>query len=280
MGVLRRRAVSGDTYIDQRASGWCRPTDARQNAALRHQLGVLMRQVPARVTAADGQIVLHRRPAQQDVAATRKACNDPNVGNDYHGAMTRPVSPQGDLQPPDRQLEEARQEQSRLVREFAQEHSRSLLRLATRLVGGNDAEDVAQEAFVDLARRIKNRPAAETMALLESPEALSRLMYRITACRAYDHLRRLRRNAIADRSVDAETVVDQPPPHRAEIDVRRVEYAYAALPPAQRVAHVLHHYYGFTDADMEATLGISKVNSRTLVRRANLALKRAMENVQ
>jgi len=67
------------------------------------------------------------------------------------------------------------------------------------------------------------------------------------------------------------------PKQHIAVDIERLERAYATLPPAQRIAHVLHHYYGFTDADFEATLGLTRTNSRTLVHRAHLALKRAME---
>src|SRR3954465_4429945 len=83
-----------------------------------------------------------------------------------------------------------RQEQATLLQQFVREYGRQLLTMATRMVGWSYAEDVAQEAFVRLAERIERRPLPEGMALLRSPTDLRKLMCRITACRAFEHLRR------------------------------------------------------------------------------------------
>jgi RNA polymerase sigma factor (sigma-70 family) len=173
-----------------------------------------------------------------------------------------------------------RQEQATLLQQFVREYGRQLLTMATRMVGRTYAEDVAQEAFVRLAERIERRPLPEVMALLRSPTDLRKLMCRITACRAFDHLRRRESLAIAPDDDRGEIeVVDVSMSQRLHttLDVERVERAYASLTAMQRIAHVLHYYYGFTDTDFQLTLGISKTNSRTLVSRANRALRRALE---
>ena len=106
-------------------------------------------------------------------------------------------------------------------------------------------------------------------------------MCRITACRAFEHLRRRENLTGASNDGRAEIeVVDVSMSQRLHttLDVERVERAYASLSPMQRIAHVLHYYYGFTDADFQLTLGISRTNSRALVSRANRALRRALEN--
>ena len=177
-------------------------------------------------------------------------------------------------------LGEVRREQGELIREFVHQHARALNVLAARLVGRADAEDVAQDAFVNLAKWIQTTPLDEAMACLRSDDGLLKLMCKMTSCRAYDHLRRRRDELAGDgeqieRTEDRSRVCSQ-----VALDVKRVERAYRMLPPTQRIAHVLHHYYGFTDADLEATLGITKANARTLVWRANLALKGAMEITQ
>jgi RNA polymerase sigma factor (sigma-70 family) len=173
-------------------------------------------------------------------------------------------------------------ERDRLVRRFIEGHWSQLRSLAARLVGGAHAEDVAQEACLNLVERLVQRPSSDVIALLRSPTDLHKLMCRITACRAYDHLRRRQLQAGAPAHDGGETddsVVDGTAPERllTAMDVERVARAYATLTPAQRIVHVLHHYYGFTDADFQVTLGLSKSNSRTLVSRANRALKRALE---
>jgi RNA polymerase sigma factor (sigma-70 family) len=172
-----------------------------------------------------------------------------------------------------------RREQATLLQQFVREYGRQLLTMATRMVGWTYAEDVAQEAFVRLAERIERRPLPEVMALLRSPTDLRKLMCRITACRAFEHLRRRESptGALDDRA-EIEVVDDSTTQRlHTTLDVERVERAYASLTAMQRIAHVLHYYYGFTDADFQLTLGISKTNSRTLVSRANRALRRALE---
>jgi DNA-directed RNA polymerase specialized sigma24 family protein len=178
-------------------------------------------------------------------------------------------------------LGEARREQDELIREFVHQHARALEVLAARLVGRADAEDVAQDAFVNLVKWVQTTPVDEAMACLRSEDGLLKLMCKMTWCRAYDHLRRRKDELAGDGEQLERTVEDRSGVcSQVALDVKRVERAYRRLPPAQRIAHVLHHYYGFTDADLEATLGITKANARTLVCRANLALKAAMEITQ
>lgn len=180
----------------------------------------------------------------------------------------------------ERRLETLRSEQKELVWELAHQHASALRLLATRLVGSNEADDVAQEAFISLLRWVRAKPASEIEALLDSKNGVQRMLVRFTACRAYDLLRQRanRREQLTASGEESElrgstaAALSQ----YLAVDIARLERAYAALPPAQRVVHVLHHYYGFTDSDFEETLGLSKANSRTLAHRARTALKAAM----
>jgi RNA polymerase sigma factor (sigma-70 family) len=198
--------------------------------------------------------------------------------------LSRSMSPDRDesgpiIELPRWRLEAARREQDQLLQQLAHQHADTLLVLASRLVGRDDARDVAQEAFISLARWILRKPLPEARALLGSGDELRKLMFRITTCRAYDLLRKQGHESARIRdAVDPECAVHEcaPHPHTA-LELARLTQAYAALPAAQRIAHVLHYYYGFTGADFEATLGITETNSRTLVHRATRALKRAME---
>jgi DNA-directed RNA polymerase specialized sigma24 family protein len=185
-----------------------------------------------------------------------------------------------------------REKQASLLQQFVGAYGRQLLEMATRMVGRTHAEGVAQEAFARLAERIERWPLSEAMALLRSPTDLRKLMCRITACRAFEHLRRREHLTGASNDDRAEIRAETRAETRAEIEVvdvsvlqrlhmtlevARVERAYASLSPMQRIAHVLHYYYGFTDTDFQLTLGISKTSSRTLVNRASRALRRALE---
>ena len=163
------------------------------------------------------------------------------------------------VQAPERELV-VRGEQEYLIRQLVREHGRHLIELAARMVGRASAEDVAQEAFVRLAKCIERSPLPEGMQLLRSGADLRKLMVRITACRAYDHLRQhWQHDPGLDGSVDA------------------VERAYRALPPMQRLAHVLHHHDGLSDGELAEALGTSPSSCRSLVGRATRALRRALE---
>jgi RNA polymerase sigma-70 factor, ECF subfamily len=176
-----------------------------------------------------------------------------------------------------------RSEQEYLIRQFVREHGQQLIGLAARLVGRASAEDVAQEAFVRLAKRIEQYPLPDVMALLRSASDLRRLMFRITACRAYEHLRRHYVRAQAQGTGELERALDEESLQRSQhdleldISVDAMEQAYRTLPPMQRLAHVLHHYYGLTDSELAAVLQTSPSNCRSLVFRATRALRRAME---
>jgi DNA-directed RNA polymerase specialized sigma24 family protein len=183
-----------------------------------------------------------------------------------------------------RRLDAIRHRQDVLLSEFVHKHAGKLLLLATRLVGPNDAQDVTQEAFVNLTQRLRNKPIADVLALLRSTEDLSRLMYRITVCRAIDLVRaRHARKAQVTLELDEQELVgeDAAPLHLdLRIDAAHLEHAYAQLPAEQRIAHVLRYFYEFTDTDFEETLGFTKARTRTLVYRANMTLRRLLERTR
>lgn len=180
-----------------------------------------------------------------------------------------PQFPQGD-EPSRREQQAVREEQECLIQQFARDHGPPLIRLAARMVGSGSAEDIAHEAFVRLAKRIEEWPLDQVRELLRSPSDLRRLMSRIIACRAYELLRR--RQSRADRATDGGDETDD--------DGDLLERALCGLPPMQRIAHVLHHHCGLSDAELAATLGISNMAGRSLVHRATRALKRAMERIR
>jgi len=169
-----------------------------------------------------------------------------------------------------REQHAVREEQECLIQQFARDHGPALIRLAARMVGSDGAEDIAHEAFVRLAKRIEEWPPPRVRELLRSYDDLRLLMYQIMACRAYELLRR--RRSRTDRPADGGGETDD--------DGDRLERALRSLPPMQRIAHVLHHHCGFSDAELAATLGISRMTSRSLVYRATRTLKRAMERIR
>ena len=175
------------------------------------------------------------------------------------------------------QLEQLRRDQRTLLRRLYHDESPELRRLALRLVGGRDADDVAQEAFVSLIRWLGKQAPERGVALLSSPDEVRPLLFTMAVRRAYDVLRR-RRDLLTESGNEIEQASrarEITPELRLEFE--RLNAAYRALPPLQRIAHVLHHSYGCSDSDLATTLGIPKATCRSLICRANRSLRRAME---
>ena len=116
----------------------------------------------------------------------------------------------------------------------------------TRLIvgpGSPAAEDAAQDALVDLARKI---------ASLRDPEAVLAWTARIATRRALRAARLERARRL--REVGAHSDVGG-----SETDGRRAALgsAFDALPPRQRAVAVLRLYLGLSEAETADTLGIS-----------------------
>lgn len=165
----------------------------------------------------------------------------------------------------------------RLIQQLVDEHGRTILMLAVRLVGRADCEDVAQDALLQLLRWIRTRPPSDVLALVRTPNAMLRLVSRLVAVQAYNRLRQRRRPSVLKvrESVTSEPTARLPTEQSGDI-VERLERAYATLPPMQRIAHVLHYYYGFTDVELASMLETSAANSRSLVCRATRTLRLAI----
>jgi RNA polymerase sigma factor (sigma-70 family) len=110
--------------------------------------------------------------------------------------------------------------------------------------GSTTAEDAAQEALADLARRITN---------LREPEAVVAWAAKIAARRAlrmarWERLRLRREVALGEIAASRE-----PPGERS----RALSTAFDRLPPRQRAIAVLRLYLGLSEADTASALDIS-----------------------
>jgi RNA polymerase sigma-70 factor (ECF subfamily) len=140
--------------------------------------------------------------------------------------------------------------------------------VAARVLGSSyEAEDVAQEVFLELARTtaVPASRAPGWLAAAAAHTALNRL--RSGRRRA---ARELRSHAGARTSPDvAETVV--------ALDAgRRVRAALATLPRKQAVALVLR-YSGLSYAEVASVLGLSPTSVGTTLRRAESALRKELD---
>ena len=174
-------------------------------------------------------------------------------------------------------LARARQGDSDAFRELVERHSRSLFRLAFRMMGNEqDAEDVVQESLIRAYRQLSR---------FESRANFGTWLYRITANCAVDLMRtrHARHDQTHRETLDdgaGSTPSDRPGPERlaqsAEIQ-RRVAQAVGGLSPLERAAFTLRHYEGRTIDEISRTLGLGTSAAKHSVFRAVKKLRVALE---
>ena len=141
-----------------------------------------------------------------------------------------------------------------------------LVRLAG-LLGADDPEDIAQEAFARLLRHYGT--------LRDADAALGYV--RATVCNLtrnrQRHLRVVRLRTPTERPPDAESS-EQAAVAREE--QRAVIAALGALPARRREAIVLRYWLGLSEAEIAATMGISPGTVKSSVSRGLAALGQAL----
>ena len=148
-----------------------------------------------------------------------------------------------------------------------------LLALAGRMLGdGQEAEDVAQDAFIRLWKQApKWRPGAAKF---------DTWLHRVALNLCYDRLRRRREIAFAEPPERAD---EGPAPDRGlmALDIgRRVAAAMAALPDRQREAIVLCHYQELGNIEAAAVMGVSVDALESLLGRGRRALRAALGDLK
>jgi RNA polymerase sigma factor (sigma-70 family) len=142
-----------------------------------------------------------------------------------------------------------------------------MVRLAG-LLGADDAEDVAQEAFA----RLLGRHAA-----LRDPDAATGYV-RATVCNLTRN--RNRHLGIARRKAPAMALVDAPSLEHGAItaeDHAEVLAAVAALPRRQQEAVVLRYWLELGEAEIAAAMGIAPGTVKSLVSRGVAAVGKQLE---
>lgn len=149
--------------------------------------------------------------------------------------------------------------------ELVNRHGALAYRVALRMLGNHhDAQDVAQDALV---------AAWQQLPRFKADASFTTWLYRIVTRRA---LNRISRTTSSD-SLDllAEESDDSDDPARTvqrDLTVDAVTNAVTALPPPQRVAIVLHHFEGQTNAEIARITGSSVPAVRSHLFRARRTL--------
>jgi RNA polymerase sigma-70 factor, ECF subfamily len=119
-------------------------------------------------------------------------------------------------------------------------HRPTVVRVAARIVGSDDAEDVSQDAFLRAFHRLEHFRG-------EAP--FRSWLLRITHNAALDHLARRRAEPVDPETLDAaEASPSRPPADRLELRERieRMERKLRGLSPQHRVVLVLRDAEGLT----------------------------------
>jgi RNA polymerase sigma-70 factor (ECF subfamily) len=140
-----------------------------------------------------------------------------------------------------------------------------------RTLVGDDAEDVQQEVWLGVYRRIGQ---------LERPGAFVTWLLRMTRHRAIDHLRRRRRERelLDDLALDV-LATDDPGDDDAfdALDEVAVAAAVAALPAAQREVFLLRYQDGMSYVDMALVVGCSVGTIRSRLHHARRRLQALLQ---
>lgn len=134
-----------------------------------------------------------------------------------------------------------------------------------RLCGDrDDAEDIAQEAFIKAFNNLSNYDPAKSR--------FSTWLYRIATNKAIDYLRAAKRKVPAE---DIELIADEAAPdYEAEETKREVRDAVAKLqPPTHRQVVEAYYWEGKSYEEIAQTLEIPINTVRTWLRRAKQQLK-------
>ena len=161
-------------------------------------------------------------------------------------------------------------------REIVEAHSRTVFRLAYRLMGNEeDAEDVVQETFLK---------AYSGLTRFEGSSEVATWLHRIASNCAIDALRR-RRSRPGDRSgweetpaadVLAASIADPETAAWGSEVERRMRESLTVLSPMERAAFTLRHFEGRSIAEIGRVLGLKTNATKNCVFRAVAKLRREL----
>ncbi|MCB0975298.1 MAG: sigma-70 family RNA polymerase sigma factor [Actinobacteria bacterium] len=168
--------------------------------------------------------------------------------------------------------------------ELLDHHADSIYRLALRITGNKaDAEDAAQEAMINVVRRINS---------FDGRSKFSTWVYRVATNAALDETRRRsRRPTPTDLESTARRVRDGEPgkavdsvghtPGPAEIAASndRIDHILSGLSPEHRAVLILREVGDMTYDDIAETLGISPGTVRSRLARARRSAARKLSEL-
>ena len=157
-------------------------------------------------------------------------------------------------------------------------HSRRVYALCLRMVGNTaEAEDLAQEAFLQLFRKI---------ATFRGESAFSTWLHRLSVNVV---LMRLRKKSLPETSLEEVTEADEesggprkdvggPDPLLVgSLDRVNLERAIEVLPPGYKQVFVLHDIQGYEHNEIAGLMGCSIGNSKSQLHKARMRLRELLQ---
>jgi RNA polymerase sigma-70 factor (ECF subfamily) len=145
-------------------------------------------------------------------------------------------------------------------------HQDEVYRTAARLVGTEDALDIAQEVFLKAHRELKR---------FRGKSALATWLYRMTVNYSLNYLRGIRRERERRERYGTGDSTPPPSPERAMMQQElssQVWESIDALPDRQRAAITLHRFEGLSAAEVGLIMGLSTGAVESLLHRAKQTL--------
>ena len=148
-------------------------------------------------------------------------------------------------------------------------HAPRLYGLARRLVGPGEADDVLQEIFLTVYRKL---------SLYRGESALSTWLFRLGTNVCLDHLRSraTRTNKMNDALDDELEDGTGAGPILGVIARLDLERALDTLPPRARAVFVLHDVEGLEHSDVAGLLGIAEGTSKSQLHKARMRLRQQL----
>jgi RNA polymerase sigma-70 factor (ECF subfamily) len=163
---------------------------------------------------------------------------------------------------------------SEAFRQFVERHQHLVIGLITRMIGSNDAEDLAQQVFLNVWKSAPRwRPDAKVTTWLLT--IAKRLVFNEVRRRGRARLIPQSENVDNDQN-EREYPDATPGPDRQVLEQelhRAIELAMALLPEKERLALVLRQYQGMPYEEIAGVLGVSLSAVKSLLFRARESMK-------
>jgi len=176
-------------------------------------------------------------------------------------------------------VEKLKNQDEQAYRELIDSYKNKVLKTALSFIPfKEDAEDVAQEVFIDVFKNIQN---------FRQDASISTWIYRITVNKSLNYIKR-NRKYIENRSIDDYYTYENVHPHSNHNETssyieskqlaQAIHNALLSLAERQRVVFVMHKIEGKSYKEISDVLRISLFSVESLMHRAKLNLQKKLKN--